>query len=118
MDTLYNLMNEIETIVPEVKHNHNEVTALIKQHIHDEKHDTWFMFGLYFLRPERYKSRKFLDKILLYFGLIKIKQADMFYNSVKEFADIKLLTHSRAEWGDYNRNLEWVKQYHSLKDVK
>lgn len=114
MNTMYDLIAELEKQVPEIKGKHEEVFALIKQHVHDEKYHVWFMLNLHFFRDKYgrwYRSNKFIDRVMAYFGWIRQKPVESYIKSIEEHALIKMETHSSENWGNYDQCLDWVKKY-------
>ena len=109
-----NATNRILELVPEAKTKKLEVLSAVKMSGHAAKYRSWFMFDLHFMRrgfwfKEPYNN--WVDKLLHKFGLVKIKYVKSQYNFIKCHVDAKLDTHSPDGWNNYQRNLDWAKQY-------
>jgi hypothetical protein len=85
--TIFDLMKEIRALVPGVSEKHDEITALIKSHIHGEKYGVWSFINLHF--KDLVESNEHL----------------------KEIVTLKKEIHGPEGWLNYWKNLEWVKKY-------
>lgn len=118
MNTMYELIDELEKQVPAIKDKHEEVFALIKQHVHDEKYHTWFMLNLHFFRDKYgrwYRSSKLFDRLMARFGWIRKNPVESYIGMIENHAKIKMETHSSDAWGSYEKCLGWVKKYSPKK---
>lgn len=84
------LMKGIIRFCPQVYDHWDEVYALIKTYVHNEKHAVWF------------DVKHWHDS------------GDFF----KEIIQGKLETHSPEGWQNFEKNLEWVKEYQRKDDSK
>ena len=113
-NTLYDLMLELKQDAPEIEPYWEDVYARIKTYVHTEKHGVWFMLHLHFFRSKGgrwYKASKWIDRVMARFGWIRKAPVESFINSIEEHIKIKMITHSEAEWQNFHKNLEWVRQY-------
>lgn len=80
---MYDLMEKLVKLVPEIKDKENEVLATIKTQIHQEKYITWkYIVDKFYESPSHFKHR---------------------------VIDPKIETHKI--WNNYERNLDWANKY-------
>jgi len=88
-NNLRSLVDTIMELVPEAHDQRDEIFALIKTHIHGEKHFLW--------------------KDLTHW--LKKDNVNWVYDNI---INPKIDTHGSEGWGDFDKNLKWVKEYHPL----
>lgn len=85
---LRQVMDSIIELVPEAESQHDNIYALIKTYEHFEKYCLWS------------NLKHWVDD----------KQSFLYRNIVAP----KIETHNKDNWCNFERNLEWVKQYQSF----
>ena len=90
-NNLNSLVGEITKLVPESLDKRDTIFALIKTYIHNEKHFIWK------------DLTHWLDK----------DNVDFVY---ERLINPKIETHSTEAWGNYDKNLEWVKEHQALSN--
>jgi len=88
-ENLRKLIDTILELVPEAHDQRDNIYALIKTFIHKEKHFLWEDLS---------------------FWLTK----DNVYWVYDHIINPKINTHSLDNWGNFDKNLEWVKKYQAI----
>ena len=84
-EDIISLMDTLEEIVPEISSKRDEIFALIKTYTHYEKYSIYSNLKHWVPKNDKYM----LTKIII----------------------PKLETHGEENWGNFERNLEWVKKW-------
>ncbi|MDB4330278.1 hypothetical protein N9948_00980 [bacterium] len=87
---LRSLVDTLLEIVPEAHDKRDEIFALIKTYVHGEKHFLWNDLKHWINKKDRAYERIILPKIE---------------------------THKKDAWGNYEKNLEWVKKYQAMPNT-
>lgn len=88
-ENLRSLIDEIIDLVPEAIDQRDIIYALIKTHIHKEKHFIWNYM------------KHWLNK----------DSVNWFFEAV---INPKIETHKIESWGNFDKNLEWVREYQAI----
>lgn len=123
--TLHGLMEELAKDIPEIKNKYKLIAAKIKTHVHQDKHGVWLRVDNFVPRKDKgwrkylYQTpHKLMDKILFKLGLIRRSSLEPYWESFRDYADAKLETHNKENWGNLQTNIEWCEKYISVKDQK